>query len=54
MTNSYFFVLTSKRVVSLRLPAVKFNPFFEEIKSNGLNYEVKYVAGNLKETTLLD
>lgn len=32
----------------------KFNPFFEEIKSNGLNYEVKYVAGNFKETALLE
>ncbi|MGW9817391.1 hypothetical protein [Staphylococcus cohnii] len=33
---------------------MKFNPFFEEIKSNGLSYEVKYVAGNFKETTLLE
>lgn len=33
---------------------MKFNPFFEEIKSNGLNYELKYVAGNFKETTLLE
>lgn len=38
----------------VREEKVKFNPFFEEIKSNGLNYEVKYVAGNFKETTLLE
>lgn len=38
----------------VREEKVKFNPFFEEIKSNGLNYEVKYVAGNFKEITLLE
>ncbi|WP_436964853.1 hypothetical protein [Staphylococcus xylosus] len=31
---------------------MKFDPFFEKIKTNDFNYEVKYVAGNFKEETL--
>ncbi|MBO1217477.1 universal stress protein [Staphylococcus nepalensis] len=33
---------------------MKFDSFFEEIKTNDFNYEVKYVAGNFKEETLLE